>query len=289
MSTFDGITIIFNPNSTGDAPDMARRLQGDLAERLPGVPTNLIETQHAGHAEELARGAAAATARPLVVSVSGDGGYHEVVNGVMAAGNPEAAAAVHAAGNANDHRSATREQPLIDAIVAGDTTRIDLLKAEYAGATRYAHSYLGLGITPDVATELNKHELTKLKEIQLVLATVRDYQPFRLRTPEGVQELDSLICANIPRMAKVLKLSQDGDPSDGLFELVVVPHASKPELALTALRLATAGPADPVQLSRYEFTAVQQMAMQLDGELQELPADTTVTVTAAKHALLTVL
>ena len=36
--------------------------------------------------------------RPLVVSVSGDGGYNEVVNGVMDAGNDRAVSAVRAAG-----------------------------------------------------------------------------------------------------------------------------------------------------------------------------------------------
>lgn len=36
----------------------------------------------------------------LIVSVSGDGGYNEVVNGVVQAGNPNAVCAVMAAGNA---------------------------------------------------------------------------------------------------------------------------------------------------------------------------------------------
>ena len=68
------------------------------------------------------------TGSPLIVSVSGDGGYNEVVNGVMDAGNDRAVCAVRAAGNANDHRRVTREQPLADAIVAGDVRRIDLLR-----------------------------------------------------------------------------------------------------------------------------------------------------------------
>ena len=104
---FDRIVVIFNPQSTGEAPQLAEQLRADLAQRLPDMPVQLCPTEHAGHARELAR-EAAGTGRPLMVSVSGDGGYNEVVDGVMQAGNPEVVCAVMAAGNANDHRRTTR-------------------------------------------------------------------------------------------------------------------------------------------------------------------------------------
>ena len=87
----------------------------------------LRPTERAGHGREIARDAARG-GRPLVVSVSGDGGYNDVVNGLMEAGADAAYAAVLAAGNANDHRRVTRERPLADAIVDGDVSRLDLLK-----------------------------------------------------------------------------------------------------------------------------------------------------------------
>jgi diacylglycerol kinase family enzyme len=96
VSPFDRIVIIFNPNSTGDAPRSAEELRAELVRRLPAVPVELCPTQHAGHARDLAR-EAAGTGRPLLVSVSGDGGYNEVVDGVMQAGNSEAVCAVRAA------------------------------------------------------------------------------------------------------------------------------------------------------------------------------------------------
>jgi diacylglycerol kinase family enzyme len=124
---FDRIAVIFNPKSTGDAPELAEQLRAELAARVPGIPVTMAPTEHAGHARVLAR-AAAATGRPLLISVSGDGGYNEVVDGAMAAGNDEAVCAVMAAGNANDHRRSTREQSLPDAIVGGTVRRIDLLR-----------------------------------------------------------------------------------------------------------------------------------------------------------------
>src|SRR3954453_8054545 len=68
VSPFDRIVIIFNPQSTGDAPRSAEDLRDELARRLPAVPLDLCPTRHAGHARDLAR-KAAGSGRPLVVSV----------------------------------------------------------------------------------------------------------------------------------------------------------------------------------------------------------------------------
>ena len=123
------------------------------------MPVSLAPTERAGHARELARGAAQA-GRPLIVSVSGDGGYNEVVDGVMQARNPDAVSAVLAAGNANDHRRTTGRQPLADAIVAGRVRRLDLLRLTTGHGpqqrTQCAHSYIGIGLTPVVAGDLEK-------------------------------------------------------------------------------------------------------------------------------------
>lgn len=285
--SFDRITIIYNPNSTGNAPQMARELHEQIGERLPDIPADLVQTERAGHAEELALAAAKAAKRPLVISVSGDGGYHEVVNGVMASGNSEAVAAVHAAGNANDHRSAVRERPLIESIVLGEVVKFDLLKVEIPNApVRYAHSYLGLGISPVVAVELNRHTLNAFRELKLVFQTFWGYRPFKIKVPGGrTRTYDSLVCANIPRMAKVLKLSEQNTPTDGLFELILVPGGSKLRLIITALRLIALGPAKAHKLSSYSFETLKPMPMQLDGEVVDLGAHAKVTVTAAKQVL----
>src|SRR6478752_4821166 len=93
VSSFTRIVIIFNPGSTGNAARLADELRDELVRRLPDVPLELRPTEYAGHARELAR-KAAGTGRPLLVSVSGDGGYNEVVDGVMQAGNDQAVTAV---------------------------------------------------------------------------------------------------------------------------------------------------------------------------------------------------
>ena len=292
MSPFDRIVIVFNPHSTGDAPASAEELRAELARRLPDVPLELCPTRYAGHAREIARDVAA-TGRPLLVSVSGDGGYNEVVDGVMQAGNDRAVCAVRGAGNANDHRRTTREHHLADAIVAGDVRRIDLLRLTLGrgpGArTRYAHSYIGVGVTPVVAVDLEKGGKGSWREIVSVVRGFARFRPFPIRLEDGQRRtVDSLLFANIPQMAKVATLSEGGRPDDGVFEVVTQRRTGRRHVLATALRAATRGLGPQPSTTHYAFTALAPMPLQLDGELVELEADTLVTVDIAPGALATV-
>ena len=292
MSSFDRIVIIFNPQSTGNAPESAAELRDELAQRLPAVPLELSPTHHAGHARDLAR-EAAGTGCPLIVSVSGDGGYNEVVNGVMDAGNDRAVSAVRAAGNANDHRRTTREQPLADAIVAGDVRRIDLLRLTVGSGpgaqVRYAHSYIGVGLTPVVAVDLEKGGKGSWKEILSVVRAFSHFRPFPIRLESGRRRsIDSLVFANISEMAKYALLSDDGRPDDGRFEVITQRRTGKLRVLATALRAATQGLGRQPTATHYAFTTLAPMPLQLDGELMELDADTPVAVDIAPRALATI-
>ncbi|SDF84574.1 Diacylglycerol kinase family enzyme [Blastococcus aurantiacus] len=292
MTAFDRIVIIFNPNSTGNAQESAEELRGDLAVRLPDMPVTLSPTQHAGHARDLAREAAAAGS-PLVVSVSGDGGYNEVVNGMMDAANARAACAVRAAGNANDHRRVTREQPLADAIVAGEIRRLDLLRLTIdtrpTAEVRYAHSYIGVGLTPVVAVDLEKGGKGSWREIASVVRGFARFRPFPIRLEDGRRRrIDSLVFANIDEMAKHARLSEGGAPDDGRFEVITQRQTGKLRVLATAVRAATRGLGPQPSATHYAFTPLVPMPLQLDGELVELDADIPVAVDIAPLALATV-
>jgi diacylglycerol kinase (ATP) len=288
---FERIIVIFNPQSTGPAPQRAEELKDTLADRLPDVPLHLCPTERAGHARELAA-QAAATGRPLIVSVSGDGGYNEVVDGVMHAGNPNAVCAVLAAGNANDHRRSTGEQPLVDAIVTGDVRHIDLLRltvgSDSDAHTRYAHSYIGMGLTPIVAIDLEKGGKGSFKEIVSVVRTFAKFRPFTIDVdPGGLRRLDSLLFANIDEMAKYATLSEDSRPDDGRFEIIALPHTAKWRILAVALKAATRGLGPQPTARHYRFTTVEPTPMQLDGEVIAVEAATSVSVDIAAGALST--
>jgi diacylglycerol kinase (ATP) len=292
--TFDAVDIIFNPNSTGEAPEMARTLHDRLTEILSYSPDlRLVPTEHAGHAITLAREAAQRTTKALVVSVSGDGGYNEVVNGVMESGNPSAVCAVMGAGNANDHRRTTATKPLAEAIAEGDVRHIDLLRVTVGegedSEMSYAHSYVGFGLTPVMAIDLEKGSKGALKEMVSVIKTFSKFRPFEILTTDGRRRrFDSMLFANIAEMAKYATLSEAGnEAADGMFEVIVFPHVAKWRILLLAIRAATKGLGDQPSVHNYEFTAVKPIPYQMDGEVKSLPARTRFLIESAPAALST--
>ncbi|MBG6192264.1 pimeloyl-ACP methyl ester carboxylesterase/diacylglycerol kinase family enzyme [Arthrobacter sp. CAN_A212] len=286
---FDKITIIFNPNSTGDAPRLAEELAGELAPALPDTVVTLQPTEHAGHAIDLAREAASA-GNALIVSVSGDGGYNEVVNGVMASGRDDAVCSVLAAGNANDHSRVTGRKPLAEAIIEGQVRRIDVLRISISqtGADPvYAHSYIGFGLTPIMAIDLEKGSKGAIKEMFSVVRTFSKFKPFEIRQSDGKRRtFDSLVFANISQMAKYATLSEAGDqPTDGKFEVIIFPHMAKWRILLTALRATTKGLGDQPSYAQYRFSALKPMPYQIDGEVKSVDTDTDITIDSIPRAL----
>ena len=188
----------------------------------------------------------AGTGRPLIIAVSGDGVYNEVVNGIMDVDGSSAVSAVAAGGNANDHRRSTRRMPLVAAIVDGRARHLDLLRLTVRTNgvlwSRYAHSYVGLGLTPLMAIGLNKDMKGTVMELISVMRTFNRLEPVEISTAAEERALfDSLVFANVARMAKYGRVSNSGRPDDGLFELVSCPHRGRWRIALMVLRAATVG------------------------------------------------
>ncbi|MCD5309562.1 diacylglycerol/lipid kinase family protein [Kineosporia babensis] len=282
---FERVVLIFNPNSTRDAKGTAQELQQALAEKYPELPVELQPTEYAGHATLLAAEAAAGP-RPLIVGVSGDGGYNEVVNGIMQAGNPEAVATVVAAGNANDHHRVTAPRPLPEAIEADEVRPLDLLKLTVQGESRYAHSYIGIGLTPVVAVELEKGSKGSIRELFTVIRSFGRFRPLRIELEDGRRiPIDSLVFSNIPQMAKVLKLSTNGNPEDGVFEVTLTAHEPRWRVLTKAARAATTGLGEQPATTEFRFRALKAAPIQIDGEVQDVEAGDLVQVEIVPAAL----
>lgn len=287
------VAIIYNPNSTGDgkknALELAESLKPSKRHRV-----ELMETEYAGHATQLAYDFAHEHGDPIIVSASGDGGYNEVVNGVMEAvvTGSVPVCAVLPSGNANDHDRAVGELHLRDAILTTEPTAIDLLHLTATAPdgtvqARYAHSYIGLGLTPAVAVELNRHSLTAIKEIVVVIGSFMKFRPLTITVDRKRLVLDSLIMSNIDSMAKVLKLAQESAVDDGIFEINAFPHRHKLRLLAQLVRGATFGLEPTRSVKNYEFTVTKAMPIQLDGEVMKLVRNTQVKVTSKHRALRT--
>lgn len=286
--TYSAIVIIYNPNSSGNAQQKAQRLAQRLRKR--GVKHVTVQpTEHAGHAEDLAYRAGAKYSHPLIISVSGDGGYNEVVNGAMRAQRHNKkhrpTCAILAAGNANDHRRSVRKHPLTWAITHTEPEPMDLLHITIKNGAqkieRYAHSYAGIGLTSHAANQLDKEELGPIKEILIVARAVFTFRPVAISESNGnIQRYDSLIFTNIHRMSKFLHVGTRADINNGSFRVFATPYRSQWWLVRTILNalLLIFGLQNLPRQSHYEFGVPRGALMHLDGENMKLPAGAHVTV-----------
>ncbi|HEY2191518.1 MAG TPA: diacylglycerol kinase family protein [Actinomycetospora sp.] len=303
---YESVLLVYNPTSSGGGEGKAHTLARDLRRLAPDLDVELVPTEYAGHARRIAE-SAARTYRPLVVSVSGDGGYNEVVDGAMAGGDGThtgTVVAVASAGNANDHRRVTRRRPLAEAIADGVVEHLDVLRLTVGpNPPRYAHSYIGLGITPVVALSLERSGKGSMRELVTTVREFLRFRPFEIEleafegeTDRGVgvgeflgrHRYDSLIIANLSEMAKYVRLSDSGDPADGRFEIVGIPHRGRFRLLLTGIRAAWRGLGWQPSARRLRFRTVDELPLQLDGEVITLPADTPVVIELVHAALTTV-
>lgn len=292
---YDSVAIIYNPKSTGNSAKNAKKLKTQLTKMHPELKVNLHKTEHAGHAEALAYEASGSSDNPLIISSSGDGGYNEVINGAMKAqaegANP--VCAVLASGNANDHSRTLQKGSLLSLIKANKMKKIDLLKITIKQGDktkeRYAHSYIGLGITPNVADELNKTDLNGINELLIVFRTIYKHTPFRMNKNGKDHKLDSLIFTNIGIMAKVLRVSKSSKPDDGLFEYISFEYANKTKLLGKIVKATTGGFNNVKQSKSYKFTVLDSVPIQLDGEVMRIQKDSSVRVTCEHHLLRTLI
>ncbi|WP_207345073.1 diacylglycerol kinase family protein [Arthrobacter sp. E3] len=302
---FSRIVVVFEPNPAKIALYLSRQLCAELAKRMPEIPVNQLPTSHAGHGRELARAAAQQSlASPsggqvvgelpvLIVSVSGDGGFNDVVNGAMDVPNSTAICIVLAAGNANDHRRSVASMSVVDAIVAGPIRHMDQLQLtvrDGAGPPmeRYVHSYVGFGLTAAMARGIENSGKGRVRELFGVVVTLPRLQSFEIVRPDGARGwFDSLVLANVNEMAKYGTVSDSRIPSDGKFEVIFLPHTTRWALAMMTLRAVTVGLGRQLSVSRYEFSTEVPLPGQFDGEIFDVPSGASVVVESAHRAIRT--
>ena len=186
-----------------------------------------------------------------------------------------------------------QDAPLAERIIAGKISKIDVLRMVTIGpdgtsSTRFAHSYIGLGLTPVIAAELNRHTLNAFRELKIVVERFYKYRPFKIRRGTRTLKLNSLLFANINQMAKVLTLAKKNRPVDGKFEVVSFPAGRKRQLIARLFRAAVSSLPTTRREKSYTFEVVKKLPVQLDGEVMTLAKGSKVTVSSAHKALRTV-
>lgn len=291
---FESIIIIYNPNSTGDSHDQADMLRRRLKGELPsGTTVKLQATKHAGHAEEIATRHAKRDGKTLLISSSGDGGYNELINGALAYKTRHLTVAVLPSGNANDHSHATADDSLADRIIAGKTRLIDVLDVRTTQSgrpwQRYAHSYIGIGLTAYIGKRLAEAELNPINEKWLVLKYLLKFGHVALRFEghRSWRRYSNVVAANIDRMSKIIRLADDAQIDDGQFELYMMPSQSLIATLRVMLLGAVFGLTPTGKTSKVQFVAKRAAELQCDGEVYRFDSGHSVTIRARRRRLRT--
>ena len=289
---FTTIAVIYNPNSTGPSKKLAESFKADLLSKLPTQKIELIATEHAGHAEELAYTIAKQTTSPLIVSSSGDGGYHEVINGALRAQAEGATptTGLLPAGNANDHYNDLHTGDIIDLIVNQEPTEIDVLTltgvSKGKNVQKWSHSYIGFGLTPKVGRELNKTKLNALNEAWIVIKTLATLKSVSLKIDANTRSYDSIIFSNVDRMSKYFTVSRPAHVGDGKFEVTLFRKRNKLKLLLMLLKSSLVGLKENTRTNKFLLeTTDEQTLVQLDGEIMTLDARSKVLIAIDTQAL----
>jgi diacylglycerol kinase (ATP) len=288
---YSTIAVIYNPNSTGSSESIARRFIDELSARLPKQNIQLIPTEYPKHGEELAYSIAKASPRPLIISSSGDGGYHEIVNGAMKAQHEGATptTGILPAGNANDHYRNLHTADTVEAIATDTPLTIDLLKLSGTVGgqpfERYGHSYIGFGITPHIGKELNKTKLSLLKETLIVIRTLFSFKSTRLIIKGKRRSFDSIIFSNIDSMSKYFTISKPSDVTDGLFEVTIFKRRHRLKLVGMLVKAGVIGVSHNVRTDRYQLRTIRPTLVQVDGEIIRLDAESDVVISVEPRVL----
>lgn len=283
---YSTISILYNPNSTGKSDEKARTLARDLRKAMPDVKLRLRATKRRGHAEAMTYRTALTSRHPLVISVSGDGGYNEVVNGAIRAQRLGRTITVGLvpAGNANDHYANRHRGDFVKRVMEADEDRIDLIRLKTRRLTRYGHSYIGLGLTPLASEKLNKSKLNLWQEIKIVTSVLLHLKSIKIIVDGHVRSYDSLIFSNVGRMSKVLRVPDHTD-DDGKVEVSHLYNRNKLKLIASLVQAAVLGLAADDKVSEYKFRTIKQTSVQIDGELIKIGADVDTHISVVPHTL----
>lgn len=227
----DKILAIVNPAAGGGR---SAKLAGAELARLKakGLHVDAIASMSAGHAGQLAHEAYDQGYRRFL-AVGGDGTAHEIINGIFSReGRTERVAlAFLPMGTGNSFlRDFTDKgaEASLEALVAGRTRRVDLLRLRHASGTIYSFNLLSVGFTADVAAITNRvfkpfGHLGYLLGVFVRVVQLKR-RPFKLRCDDDAN-WDERRCLfltfnNSKYTGGTMLIAPEADPSDGFIEFV---------------------------------------------------------------------
>jgi diacylglycerol kinase (ATP) len=268
--------IIINPNAGSTEGAAALR---DLLGTLPEA--EICSTDHEGHAEELARQAVEEGVE-LVVAAGGDGTLNEVING-LSEDFGRTRLGLLPLGTGNDFaRSVGVPADLAGAIAVlreGRTRQIDVGRATIGEKSRH---FLNMsvggfsGVVSEKASDA-KERWGPLAYMRGAIEALPELQAFAASIVlNGAERLDvetyNIVISNGRYVAAGIPVAPQAEVDDGLFELMIAPATTIPQLALLVPQVLLGQHLNSDLLifrraTRIEIESSPPMAFNVDGEL----------------------
>jgi diacylglycerol kinase (ATP) len=269
--------VILNPGA-GSGEEIGE-LRERLDQQLPGAAVRI--TEKAGDATAIAREALASGVE-LIVAAGGDGTLNEVVNG-LAADFGRARLGLLPFGTGNDFARSIDVPADLDGalaiLAAGAVRSVDVARATLAGESRHFVNMSAGGIGGIVSEKASEHKdrWGPLAYLRAAVGTLSELQGFQIRIIlNGDERLEieayNVILSNGRYVAAGIPASPQSWLDDGLLDVMIVPIASLPELALLVPQILLGLHTESDRLlfrkaSRIDIESVPPMSFNIDGEL----------------------
>ena len=254
-------------------------------------------TEAPGHAIELAK-SAVNKGYKLVVSVGGDGTINEIVNGIYATGDmKDVELGIIGTGTGSDYIRTIGVSKYYQESCHHQMNpvkkSVDLGLVEFTDngqpAKRIFANFAGLGFDAEVVkatTKKFKNFGGKPAYLMGLLSTFTTYKNHQIQITINGQTENHKVCTIVMSNGKYgggsMLLAPDADPSDGLFDVIIIGDVSKPDLLRSLPRIykGTHLTHPKVTVKRTNLITISSdelMAIQADGDLLgEAPARFTV-------------
>ena len=230
--------IIVNPVAH-TVPSRKRRAEIDEWLRGEGWSVDWQETQHQGHATEIAA-RAAEKGVPLVMSAGGDGTLNEAANGL--AGTDTALGMIPGGlSNLWAREFGLGRKPLeaVQLMVNGEVHAVDLGCAD----GRYFLQFCGFGVDAAITRHVSTGILNKAGAAGYALAAIREgllWQGKEITVRlDGVEERMNVLMAlvgNTRLYARITKITPTAVADDGLLDVCIYRGKGKRDIALHVMR-----------------------------------------------------
>ena len=269
------ICVIANPNSgtaDGEALEQAIKRLGDVMLRT---------TEQEGDAKRLAE-EAVADGYNVIVAAGGDGTLNEVVNG-LASDFSQATLGLIPLGTGNDFARTLAIPDDVDAavniIAAGMVRSVDVVRVSSDKARYFINVSSGgfSGLVDEKLTDEMKQTWGPLAYLRSAAAALPDLSEYHTSLVfDDTERLDitafNVIVANARFVAGGIPIAPQAILDDGLADVLVIPAASMPELALLApqILLGTHQDSELVTFRRARKLFIEShpgMWFNTDGEL----------------------